>query len=241
MSTDSIKPEGNKQSVLGLITARGGSKGVPGKNIRLLAGKPLIVWTIEAALESGRIDRLILSTDSDEIANVAKAAGCEVPFMRPPALATDTATSNDVIRHALATIDSNDDRVVLLQPTSPLREAQDINGCLDAQAAGGGPFAVSVCIADPPPQYIYRIGIDHRLSPVIEGPKASRRQDLPESYTLNGAVYAFERTWFLSAGGLQITDAVPYIMPAERSIDIDTELDFMFAEMCMTQRKSTST
>ena len=224
MNTDASNHRTDR--VLGLITARGGSKGVPGKNTKLLAGKPLIVWTIEAALASGRIDRLILSTDSDEIASVAKAAGCEVPFIRPSALATDTATSNDVIRHALETIDSTDDRVVLLQPTSPLREPQDINGCLDAQAVNGGPFAVSVCVADPPPEYIFRVGADQHLSPVTEGP--------------NGAVYAFERAWFLATGGLQIADAVPYVMPAERSIDIDTELDFMFAEMCITRRESAS-
>jgi CMP-N,N'-diacetyllegionaminic acid synthase len=238
MNTDTSNRKAGR--VLGLITARGGSKGVPGKNIKFLAGKPLIVWTIEAALASGRIDRLILSTDSDEIAAVAKAAGCEVPFMRPPTLATDTATSNDVIRHALETIDSNDDRVVLLQPTSPLREPQDINGCLDTQAASGGPFAVSVCVADPPPEHIFRIDANQRLSPVIKGPNASRRQDLQSSYALNGAVYAFERAWFLAADGLQVGDAVPYVMPAERSIDIDTELDFIFAEMCMTRRKNTS-
>tara|TARA_R110001606_G_C15397377_1_gene652373 strand:+ start:5776 stop:6495 length:720 start_codon:yes stop_codon:yes gene_type:complete len=230
--------DNNACGVLGLITARGGSKSVPGKNIRPLAGKPLIVWTIEAALASGRIDRLILSTDSVEIAEVAKAAGCEVPFMRPAALATDSATSNDVIRHALETIDSTHDRVVLLQPTSPLRNPQDINGCLDAQAASGGPFAVSVCVADPPPEYIFRVGADQRLSPVVQGPKASRRQDLSASYALNGAVYAFERTWFFATGGLQVSDAVPYIMPADRSIDIDTEMDFMFAEMCATLRSS---
>ena len=230
-----------KDSVLGLITARGGSKGVPGKNVKLLAGKPLIVWTIEAALTSGRINRLILSTDSDEIADVAKSAGCEVPFIRPPALATDTATSNDVIRHALETIDSADHRVVLLQPTSPLREAQDINGCLDAQAASDGPFAVSVCVADPPPEYIFRVGAGQRLSPVVARPKASRRQDLPMTYTLNGAVYVFERTWFLTTGELNITEAVPYEMPAERSIDIDIEMDFKFAEMWMMRREFGST
>ena len=238
MNTDTSNRKAGR--ILGLITARGGSKGVPGKNIKFLAGKPLIVWTIEAALASGRIDRLILSTDSDEIAAVAKAAGCEVPFMRPPTLATDTATSNDVIRHALETIDSNDDRVVLLQPTSPLREPQDINGCLDTQAASGGPFGVSVCVADPPPEYIFRVDADHRLSPVTGGPKTSRRQDLKISYALNGAVYVFERAWFLAAGGLQITDAVPYVMPAERSIDIDTEMDFIFAKMYMKKRESKS-
>ena len=238
MNTDTSNRKAGR--ILGLITARGGSKGVPGKNIKFLAGKPLIVWTIEAALASGRIDRLILSTDSDEIAAVAKAAGCEVPFMRPPTLATDTATSNDVIRHALETIDSDDDRVVLLQPTSPLREPRDINGCLDTQAASGGPFGVSVCVADPPPEYIFRVDADHRLSPVTGGPKASRRQDLKISYALNGAVYVFERAWFLATGGLQITDAVPYVMPAKRSVDIDTELDFMLADLCMTQRESTS-
>ena len=241
MNSDGIKSEGNKQSVLGLITARGGSKGVPGKNVKLLAGKPLIVWTIEAALTSGRIDRLILSTDSDEIAGVAKSAGCEVPFTRPSALATDTATSNDVIRHALETIDCTDDRVVLLQPTSPLREAQDINGCLDAQAASGGPFCVSLCVADPPPEYHFRINAQHRLNPVIASSKALRRQDLPLSYTLNGAVYVFERKWFLANGKLKMADAAAYLMPPERSIDIDTDMDFMLAEMCMRQRKSTCT
>src|SRR5262245_25182815 len=116
--------------VLGLITARGGSKGVPRKNVRPLGGKPLLAWTIEAARNAPVIDRLILSSDDAEIIEVARAWGCEVPFVRPPELATDTADSVEVVRHALSTLGEDYDYVVLLQPTSPLRTGEDIENCV---------------------------------------------------------------------------------------------------------------
>ncbi len=227
----------NTLSTLGLITARGGSKGVPGKNIKLLAGKPLIVWTIEVALASGRLDRLILSTDSHEIADIASKAGCEVPFMRPDELATDAATSVDVISHALETISSDHDIVVLLQPTSPMRAPEDIVNCLDVLSAEDAPFAVSVVDTTLPPEHIYRVDARGRLVPVIESGNATRRQELNPSYALNGAVYAFKRDWFIDTGCLNIADAIPYKMPSARSIDIDTELDFFIAGALMQHKQ----
>lgn len=216
-------------NALGLITARGRSKGVPGKNIRPLGGKPLINWTIDAALASGSIDNLVLSTDDEAIAATARDAGCDVPFMRPDELASDTATSVEVIHHALSELHSEHDIVVLLQPTSPLRRAEDISGCIETLLRADAPCAVSVCLATPPPEYVYRISDANRLVPVVDK-TATRRQDLPAAVTLNGAVYAFRRDWFLSIGTLDISRAVPYEMPIERSIDIDTELDFRIAE-----------
>lgn len=227
-----MPPDDNKNGrVLGLITARGGSKGVPGKNIKLLAGKPLINWTIDAAQASGCFDRLVLSTDSAEIADVAKAAGCEVPFMRPAALARDDAASNDVVLHALEAIHSDHDVVVLLQPTSPLRTAEDIIGCLDLMAAKQAEFVVSVTHADPPPAHIFRQSTSGRLSPLLETVTAKRRQDLAPYYALNGAIYAFKRDWFLQIGWLDIKQAFAFIMPPERSVDIDTAIDFELAEL----------
>lgn len=220
--------------VLAVITARGGSKGLPGKNIRPMAGRPLIGWTIQAARESSLIDLTVLSTDDEGIAEVARQCGCEVPFMRDPALAADDTPSIDVVLDVLDRIPGYD-LIVLLQPTSPLRMADDIDNAIRACVSSGAPCCVSVREVEESPYWMYVLDSDNRMQPLLPGPlRATRRQDLPPVHVLNGAVYVArvdvlrrERT-FVAAG------AVGYPMPKHRSVDIDTEQDWLIAEHYLT-------
>lgn len=220
------------RSVLAVVTARGGSKGLPGKNLRPMAGRPLIGWTIAAARASARVDRLILSSDDPDIMAVADELGCEVPFRRPPELAGDAAGSMEVVLDALDRTPGHD-LVVLLQPTSPLRTAADIDGALERMIACAAPACVSVTEAPIHPWLVYGEGADGRLKPFAAPPAGAslRRQDLPTAWTLNGAVYVADVEWlrrertFVKAGSTAF-----WPMPPERSIDIDTLEDFEAAE-----------
>jgi CMP-N,N'-diacetyllegionaminic acid synthase len=213
------------RSVLAVIPARGGSKGLPGKNILPVGGKPLLAWTIDAARAAACIDRLILSSDDEAIMAVARAHGCEVPFHRPAALATDEATSIDVVLHALDTLPGYD-VVVLLQPTSPLRSAADIEATCAKLASSGVQACVSVSPVAHSPYWMYLLGDDLHLVPLVEPPAGvARRQDLPPAYTLNGAVYAAETAWLRRARSFVTRETVAHVMPAERAIDIDTQDD----------------
>jgi CMP-N-acetylneuraminic acid synthetase len=216
--------------VLAIITARGGSKGLPRKNVLPLAGKPLIGWSIAGALASDAVGRVVVSTDDPEIAEVARAEGAEVPFLRPAELATDTASSLDVLRHALTECPGLD-HFVLLQPTSPLRQAKDIDAVWQKLQATGAASCVSVCETSESPWLMYLQAEDGRLSRLLPEPaKGLRRQDLPATYRLNGAIYLARREWFLAHGRLIDAGTVAYVMPPERSIDIDTRADFDAAE-----------
>ena len=220
------------------MPARGGSKGVPGKNLRQLAGKPLIAWTIEAARESRLLDRVVLSTDDGGIAEVARRWGCEVPFMRPPALATDQAAAVDVVLHALEQVPGFG-VVVLLQPTSPLRATEDIDGALRRFENTGAPACVSVTEAEASPFWMYRVDDAHRLHPIMGAPApASRRQDLPKVYVLNGAVYVADCLWLARTRAFVTPETVAYPMPRPRSIDIDTDLDLAIAETFLQQTRA---
>jgi CMP-N-acetylneuraminic acid synthetase len=227
---------------LGLILARGGSKRVPRKNLRLLGGKPLINWTVDAALAATSLDRVILSTDDAEIAATAVAAGCDVPFMRPPELATDTTTSADVVRHALAAIDAaaTFSRLVLLQPTSPLRTSEDIDGAVALARGQDLASVVGICPAESVPAHLFWHEADGRLSSVIGAPfeeiAGRRSQDCRPGYRLNGAVYVARLDWFLAGGELIGPDSVGYVMPRERSVDIDDEMGLLEAEMIVSRR-----
>lgn len=214
------------KSVLALITGRGGSKGVPGKNILPIGGKPLIQWTIDAARASKYVDRLILSSDDEAIMAVAAAGGCEVPFRRSAHLASDTASSIDVVVDALERV-SGHDIVLLLQPTSPLREASDIDGTLERLIASEAPACVSVRPAEEHPYWTFRTDADGRLLRYAEPPSGlpTRRQDLPEAWCLNGAVYAAHVGWFLKNRSFLTEQTVSHPMPADRSLDIDTPAD----------------
>lgn len=168
-------------TILGLIPARGGSKGIPRKNIKLLAGKPLIAWTIEAALDSSCFARLIVSTDDAEIASVARQYGAEVPFLRPAELASDAASSMDVVLHGLDWLaqaaQSLPGLVMLLQPTSPLRTPEDIQAAITLQTEKNAEAVVSVCEAAHPVQWLRRLGPEGELLPYQTDPELSRRQD----------------------------------------------------------------
>jgi len=222
------------RSVLAVITARGGSKGVPRKNIRLVGGKPLIAWTIAAGLGSSYIDRLVLSSDDAEIIRVAESWGCEAPFVRPAELARDDTPGIAPVLHAIETLGSYD-YVVLLQPTSPLRSAADIDGCLEHCARSGFSACVSVTEPDKSPYWMYTLDAAGRMQPLMEeGGGFTRRQDLPQVYSLNGAVYVADCRWLERNRTFISPETGAYRMPRERSIDIDSETDLAFANFILS-------
>jgi N-acylneuraminate cytidylyltransferase len=213
-------------SVLAIVAARGGSKGIPGKNIMPVAGRPLIQWSIDAARGSRHMDRLILSSDDAAIIAVARNAGCDVPFVRDAALATDDASSMDVVADALGRVPGYE-IVVLLQPTSPLRTAADIDGALTRLIETGAPACVSVREANDHPYWTFRADSAGRLVRFAEpeGGMPQRRQDLPQAWCLNGAVYVARADWFMRTRTFLSAETVGFSMPAERSLDIDTFSD----------------
>lgn len=224
--------------ILAIITARGGSKGVPRKNIRVLGGKPLIAWTIEAALRSSDSMRLIVSTDSAEIAEVSKEYGAEIPFLRPVELAGDTFTSVSAVLHAVVWLVEHEnyrpDLILLLQPTSPFRSSQDIDSSLKLQRENAADAVVSVTPNLRPLQWLRKIDEQGILvSAPINDTIARRRQDAEPLYQLNGAVYVIKSEVFIREQTFYPHQTRAYIMPPERSLDIDTELDFLIAELFM--------
>jgi N-acylneuraminate cytidylyltransferase len=220
--------------VLAVIPARGGSKGLPGKNIRDLAGKPLVAWTIEAAQASRCIDRLILSSDDDEIAQVARRWGCDVPFVRGEDLATDEATTVDVVLDSLRRCPGYD-WVVVLQPTSPLRTSEDIDSCLLECLDQGASVGVSVCEATVSPYWMFRRHGQGQLQTLLPMPQgATQRQDLPYVYQLNGALYVAKCGWLQANPKFITPHTYAYVMSQQRSIDIDDEVDFRLAELMLS-------
>ena len=219
------------KSVLAIIPARGGSKELPQKNILPLAGKPLIVWSIEAANKSKYIDRCIVSTDDEEIAQLAKKYGCEVPFMRPAELATDDANVNDVFLHVLDLLREQYDILVVLQPTSPLRESEDIDHALEMIEHENVSAVVSVCKSNKPLPWHFTIEKDGVLKSVFPRKKLSvNRQELSPTYLPNGALFIAYTDFFRSKTTFYTESTFAYIMPPERSVDIDTRNDFLLAE-----------
>jgi CMP-N,N'-diacetyllegionaminic acid synthase len=224
----------NSKKVLAIIPARGGSKGIPGKNIIDLSGKPLIAWTIETAKKSKYIDRLILSSDDDEIIRIAIHWGCEAPFKRPDDLAKDATPGVDPVLHALSVLPGFD-YVVLLQPTSPLRTAEDIDGCIEHCMLQEANCCVSVTEVDQSPSWMYYInsqGILESILP-IDSKVATRRQDLPVVYALNGAVYVACCEWLLINKTFLSKETIGYPMPKEHSIDIDSWKDLQMVRMIL--------
>lgn len=216
--------------VLGVITARGGSKGVPGKNIKSFGGHPLIYYSIIAAQGAKTLARTLVSTDDEAIANIARNLGADVPFLRPPELAADTTLHLPVLQHAVAFAESQDgvqyDIIVTLQPTSPLRIAADIDAVVSSLISSEADSAVSVV------EYTTH---HPAKAKIIEGgflrpfcgtePEGIRRQSLPRVYERNGSVYAVRRDVLL--GGHIYGDRIlPYVMSEDRSLDIDTQEDF---------------
>lgn len=228
------------KKVLAVIPARGGSKGIANKNIVPLIGKPLINWTIEAASSSRYIDHLILSSDDERICSIARAAGCNTPFLRASELATDDAKTIDVVLDA---IDRSPgfDLVVVLQPTSPLREASDIDNCLELLIAKGADTAVSVSEVREHPFLVYSMEADSRLDAFLKlDPTVSmRRQDLPPAYSLNGAIYIAEIEWLRATRLFVSPETVGHIMSRERSVDIDEPSDLERAVAYLSDRRNT--
>ena len=221
-----------RPQTLALIPARGGSKGIPRKNIRLIAGKPLIAWTIEAALRSGLLDAVVVTTDDPEIAEVARRAGAQVPFLRPAALAQDDSPGIAPVLHALDMLPGYD-AVLLLQPTSPLRSTDDIDACLSLAQTRHAMSVVSVTEPENHPDWTYRLDADQRLTRLSGEAPAARRQDLPQVVSLNGALYYARTDWLRQGQRLVAPETLAYLMPRMRSIDIDTMLDWQLAELLL--------
>ena len=213
--------------VLGVIAARGGSKGLPGKNVRLLGGRPLIAHTIEAALACPALTRIVVSSDDAEILEAARAAGCPAPFVRPAELAADRSSTVDVALHALDWVEAHEppapDVVVLLPAT-----------LLDDPDADG---VVAVTEPDYPPYWMLRIA-DRRLRWLFpEGGAADHRQQLPAAYQPNGSIYALRTGVLRSQRTFYPRATAPYVMPREASVNIDSELDFEMAELLLARRR----
>ena len=221
--------------ILAVIPARGGSKGVPRKNIRLLNGKPLIAYTIEEAKKSRYISRIIVSTEDDEIAKVSNKYGAEV-IRRPMELAKDDTPTIDVVLHVLDNLKNRNiepDIVVLLQPTSPLRTSQDIDNAIKLFMEHDCDSVVSVCEVQHSPYWSFKIENGY-LKPIFgESYLKKRRQELPKAYIPNGAIYITTPDILRKYRSFYCKKTLPYIMPPEKSIDIDSELDFLLAELLM--------
>lgn len=227
-----------------IIFARGGSKGLPGKNIRPLAGKPLIAWSIEHALSVARIERVIVSTDSEEIAAVAKAHGAIVPFMRPAELAADHSPEWLAWRHALNFLLVADGQLpevmVSLPATAPLRQPIDIENCLDEYAKGDADVVITVSEAHRSPYFnMVKKNTDGSVSLVIPPASAiSRRQDVPVVYDMATVAYVVRPKFILSSDGIFKGRVRAVQVPKERAIDIDTLFDFQIAEHLLTLNES---
>ena len=226
-----------KKKILAIIPARGGSKGLPRKNVLDLNGKPMIAWSIESAAQSHYIDRCIVSTDDAEIAETARAAGADVPFIRPDEFARDESTTLDVALHAIRELPGYD-IVVILQPTSPLRTREDIDKSIEALCALQAPSAVSVYEPAKSPYWAYTTDRKGRMHPLVD-PKLcnKRRQELPQTFVLNGAVYAACIKWLQEKRRFVTEETVAHIMPAERSLDVDTAFDLKLVAFYMQEHQ----
>ncbi len=224
------------RTVLGLVIARGGSKGVPRKNVLDVCGKPLIAWTIEAAAGSRYVDRIVLSSEDEEIIEVARANGCEAPFVRDAALATDEATGTAVVLDAIERV-SGYDLVVLLQATSPLRLAEDIDGAIERCVSSGRPACVSVAPLGKPLEWLLDVDADGMLTPVAGRDLPERRQEATAVYAPNGAVFVADCAWLRKSGSLYGDETIAYVMPADRSVDIDSPTDLAIARALLAERR----
>lgn len=228
-------------TVLGIVPARGGSKGLPNKNLRELGGQSLLARTAAAARDSRSLVRTVLSTDDPAIAAAGRALGLDVPFLRPAALAADETPMLPVLRHAaesLAREGFHTDVVVLLQPTSPFRRAEHIDAAVDLLASSGADSVVSVVEV---PHQFSPVSVltlaGGRVQPYIPGPLVTRRQDKPRVYARNGPAVLAVRASVLERGTLYGDDCRPLIMTADDSVDIDDLHDFDYAEFLLNRTR----
>jgi len=232
-----------KPYILGAIFARGGSNGLPGKNIRNLAGKPLIAYAIETGLAISSIDKVIVSTDDEQIANVAKEYGAQVPFMRPKELATDNSPELLSWKHAiLATQEKTGQRVdvlVSIPTTSPLRINEDVQNCISKLIESSADIVITVKETERNP-YFNMVTIDKESNVQMLMKTQSgiiRRQDAPVVYGVTTVAYAAKASYILKASLLLEGEVKAQVIPQERALDIDTILDFEIAEFLMTKRR----
>lgn len=226
---------------MALITARGGSKGLPRKNVLHFCGEPMIVWSIRAALNANTDLRVVVSTDDEETASIAAQYGAEVPFLRPHALAGDNAAHVDVVLHALEWMESHKgyspEYICLLQPTSPLRIAHDIDAAFELQCLYDCSAVIGVSESNQHPYHAYRLDSQTgRIDPYMARSRNYvRRQDLPVSYHVNGSIYLNRVSDLRQNKSFIPADSIPYIMPAERSVDVDSMTDYIIAE-CLAKK-----
>lgn len=221
---------------LGIIPARSGSKGLKDKNIKELNGKPMIAYSIEAAIESKVFEDIIVSTDSETYADISKQYGATVPFLRTDCLSTDEATTSDVIEYTLKELKKNGaeyDYFMILQPTSPLRNFNDILGAVDLLLKKEANSIVSVCESEHTPLYMNVLEESLSMDNFLDYDIKSRRQELPKYYRLNGAIYLSKTEYFLRHKNFYKEKSYAYIMDNKRSIDIDDEYDFILADFLL--------
>ena len=217
---------------IALIPARGGSKGILRKNIKLFNSKPLIYWSIQAALKSDYIDRVIVSTEDKEIAEIAKSYSAEVPFLRPKELAKDDSPGIDPVFHALEMLPEVED-LILLQPTSPLRQTKHINEIFEFREKFQSDSVVSITLAKKHQDLFFQLNSNSIISPLSKDFKALPRQKYSDLYTINGALYLSSKKSILLNKSLFSSSTLGYIMPEKYSIDIDTQLDWDIAQFLM--------
>jgi CMP-N,N'-diacetyllegionaminic acid synthase len=222
-------------SLIALIPARGGSKGIPKKNVKDFCGKPLIAWSIDVALQATEVDRVIVTTDDQEIADISLNFGAEVPFLRPERFATDETPGIEPVLHAISVLPQFD-WVLVLQPTSPLRITEDIASIVNYAHLNNTNSAVSVVEASNHPHWTYLRNHSGTLSSMSSGNPVSRRQELPRAFALNGALYLAKREWIMESKAFVSNETYGYVMPRERSVDIDSPLDWKWAEFLMRMR-----
>ena len=229
---------------LGLIPARKGSRRIPDKNIKPLCGKPLLAYTIEAALASSRLDRVIVSTEDEEIASIARQWGAEVPFLRPAVLATDEARSVDVMVHALNWLEIHEgyvpDALVLLQPTCPLRTGKHIDEAIALYEARDADCVVAVSEPEHHPYWMKVMDQDGQLTPLMQADlrQYHQKQTLPQVWASNSSIYVLRRVSFLARREIYGGRTFGYVMPRSEALDVDTLWDFHLAKLIIADRST---
>lgn len=232
----------NDSTFLAIVPARSGSKRLPEKNIKDLCGKPLIAWSIEAGIQSKYIDKVAISTDSQEYANIAQKYGGEVPYLRPQELSQDTSTTLDVLKHLITFYKDNFNErfhyVALLQPTNPIRQAKHLDEAIEKLLHYQGNAIIGVCHCEHSPLWSNTLTSNERMDDFINPDIYNiRSQDLPIYYRLNGAIYIAKTDWLMESKSLFGNNTYAYKMGIEESIDIDTMLDFKVAECILRDLK----
>jgi len=230
----------NQRPVIGLIPARGGSKGVLRKNMRMIAGKPLVEFTVQAAMHSRYLDSVYLSSDDDKILSCGSSLGAQT-FRRPAEFASDTASAEDVVRHFFKEIPEQlveqDPYIVYMQPTSPLRSSRHVDEALEQMNAQAAHTVVSVVEMTKSPYKSFSLNASGRLQSLFDEKMSNaRRQDLPKVYIPNGAIYIFRVSDFLERAGFPSNGSIPFVMSGADSIDIDTEEDIRYLEYILRKK-----